>query len=93
MPRFALLACVSAMAFAAATAAPVSAQEPRSTPIPCMRAQELARFLEENFGELPTARGLGDGGVLVTMFAAGDRRHLDPRHNPAVRCQLYLGGG
>ena len=72
MPRFARLACVSALAFVPATAGPVSAQEPQSTLIPCMRAQELARFLEENFGELPTARGLGDGGVVVTMFAAGD---------------------
>ena len=58
-----------------------------------MRAQELARFLEENFGELPTARGLGDGGVVMTMFAAGGSNTwtLAITQPPGVSCILAAG--
>jgi hypothetical protein len=39
-----------------------------------MPAEELARFLEEEFGQVPTARGMSDEGVLVTVFAAKTTR-------------------
>jgi hypothetical protein len=35
-----------------------------------MPAEAFASFLRERFEEVPTAWGVGDNGVLVTVFAA-----------------------
>jgi hypothetical protein len=70
MQRPNLLAPMSALLLAVTAAGPLPAQEPPEPHSSCMRAEELAWFLRREFEEVPTARGLSDGGVLVTVFAA-----------------------
>jgi hypothetical protein len=65
-----LLAPLSALVLAGPTAGPLLAQETPETYPSCMVAEELAAHLEEKFDEVPVAQGVGDGGVLVTVFAA-----------------------
>ncbi len=70
MRRLTLIAPVSALLLAGTAAGPLLAQEPPETYPSCMPAEELASFLEEEFEEVPMARGVSDEGVLVTVFAA-----------------------
>ena len=70
MRRLTLLASLSALLFAGTAAGPLLAQEAPKAYLSCMPAEELARFLEEEFAELPMTQGVSDDGVFVTMFAA-----------------------
>jgi hypothetical protein len=70
MRRLTLLVPLLALLLACTAADPLLAQQPPELYPSCMPAEELARFLEEEFAELPMARGVSDAGVLVTMFAA-----------------------
>ena len=71
MRRLPLLASVLALLLAGAAAGPpLRAQEQPETYPSCMAAEELAASLEKKFEEVPMVQGVGDGGVLVTMFAA-----------------------
>lgn len=71
MSRLALLGCIGLVALVGAPSVTFSAQEQRRVAIPCMPPDQLARVLEQNYGELPITRALSDGGFLMTMFAAG----------------------
>jgi hypothetical protein len=70
MWRLTLLVPLSALLLAGTAADPLVAQGPPETYPSCMPAEALAQFLEEEFAELPVARGMSDEGVLVTVFAA-----------------------
>jgi hypothetical protein len=70
MRRLALLVPLLALLLACTAADLLLAQQPPELYPSCMLAEDLARFLEEEFEELPMARGVSDAGVLVTMFAA-----------------------
>jgi hypothetical protein len=70
MPRPTLLATVSTLLLAGIATGPPLAQEPPGMYLSCMPTEELASFLREQFEEMPTARGVSDDGLLVTMFAA-----------------------
>ena len=70
MLRLSLLVSVSALLLAGSATGPPMAQEPPEKYPSCMLTEELASFLEEQFEEMPMARGVSEDGVLVTMFAA-----------------------
>jgi hypothetical protein len=70
MRRLTLLVPLLALLLACTAADPLLAQQPPELHPSCMLAEALASFLEEEFEELPMARGVSDIGVLVTMFAA-----------------------
>ena len=70
MRRLTLLIPLLALLLACTAADPLLAQQPPELYPSCMLAGELASFLEEEFEELPMARGVSDAGVLVAMFAA-----------------------
>lgn len=72
MPRLALLGCAAAVALTGASSVALGAQDQSQPTIPCMPPDQLAHFLQDNFGELPITRALSDGGFLMTMFAAGN---------------------
>ena len=61
----------------------------------CMRSEELARSLADNFAEVPMARGLSDGGVLVTVFAgkSGNTWTLAITQPSGVSCIFSTGEG
>ena len=70
MRRLTLFVPLSVLLFAGTMAGPLRAQEPAEPYPSCMPAEELASFLEEEFEEVPMARGASDEGVLITVFAA-----------------------
>jgi hypothetical protein len=70
MRRLTLLAPLLVLLLACTAADPLLAQQPPELYPSCMLAEELARFLDEEFEEVPMAQGVSDAGVLVTMFAA-----------------------
>jgi len=70
MRRLALLVPLLALLLACTAADPLLAQQPPELYPSCMLAGELASFLEEEFEELPMARGVSDAGGFVTVFAA-----------------------
>ena len=93
MQRLCLLACASAVSLAATAAVAVAEDRPPAMPVPCMRSEELVQFLAENFAEVPMARGLSDGGVLVTVFAGknGNTWTLAITQPSGVSCILSAG--
>ena len=74
MPKIALT--VSAVALAALTCSPVSAQQanaPQQQAAPaCVKRTELLSHLSNKFREAPVAMGVADNGALLEVFSTTD---------------------
>jgi hypothetical protein len=70
MRRLTLLTPVAALLLAGSVVDPLLAQALPGLDLACLLSEDLAWLLREQYAEVPVARGVGEDGTLVTVFAA-----------------------
>ena len=70
MRRLTLLTPVAALLLAGSAVDPLLAQALLGLDLACLLSEDLAWVLREQYAEVPVARGVGEDGTLVTVFAA-----------------------